>query len=136
MNKNNNKKTIYCIYGIIVLCLTTSNVPAFGQVRLEDTIFNRKPEDKYKLRNAEIIFLITDSSHTDVFNTLNVVKEFRDRTRVLALNQDLPDSVKAEHIKTICGVPTYGLTVSEVNQQSSETLLDIFQKSIEGIQHG
>ena len=59
---SNNKKTIFYVYGIIALSLITANVPAFGQKRLEDTIFLRKPEDKYKLRNAEIVPWVEDGT--------------------------------------------------------------------------
>ena len=53
-NNSNSKKTIFCVYGIIVLLLVEAHTIAFGQIRLDDTIYNLKGEKAYEKRNAEI----------------------------------------------------------------------------------
>ena len=53
-NNSNSKKTIFCVYGIIVLLFLEAHTIAYGQIRLDDTIYNLKGEKAYEKRNAEI----------------------------------------------------------------------------------
>ena len=54
----NRKCVIFCLLFLIVFGVVT----ALGQIRLEDTIFNRKPEVAYEKRNAEITPWVEDGT--------------------------------------------------------------------------
>jgi len=68
-NNSNNKKTIFCVYGIIVLLLIAANVRAFSETETEApkptgmgveagraiaAVKDRRAEEAYEKRNAEI----------------------------------------------------------------------------------
>ncbi|MGB2809479.1 MAG: hypothetical protein WBC22_17185 [Sedimentisphaerales bacterium] len=61
-NNSNSKKTFFCVYGIIVLSFLEAHTIAFGQIRLDDTIYNLKGEKAYEKRNAEITPWVEDGT--------------------------------------------------------------------------
>ena len=61
-NNSNSKKTFFCVYGIIVLLFLEAHTIAFGQIRLDDTIYNLKGEKAYEKRNAEITPWVEDGT--------------------------------------------------------------------------
>jgi len=61
-NNSNSKKTFFCVYGIIVLSFLEAHTIAFGQIRLDDTIYNLKAEKAYEKRNAEITPWVEDGT--------------------------------------------------------------------------
>ncbi len=61
-NNSSSKKTVCCIYGITVLLFLEAHTIAFGQIRLDNTIYNRKAEEAYEKRNAEITPWVEDGT--------------------------------------------------------------------------
>jgi hypothetical protein len=61
-NNSNSKKTVFCVYGIIVLLFLEAHTIAFGQILLDDTIYNLKGERAYEKRNAEITPWVEDGT--------------------------------------------------------------------------
>ena len=64
-NNSNSKKTVFCVYGIIVLSFLEAHTIAFGQILLDDTIYNLKGERAYEKRFQQ--FLSHPNSIPDMF---------------------------------------------------------------------
>jgi hypothetical protein len=78
-NNSNSKKTVFCVYGIIVLCLMAANLTAPGQTKTETpkpklseivelqqsaraSYKERRAEEAYKKRNVEVIPWVEDTA--------------------------------------------------------------------------
>jgi hypothetical protein len=84
----------FCLLFLIVFGV----VIAFGQKRLEDTIFNRKPEVAYKLRNAEIIPLVEDDTPPNPGNAALLYYQ------AFLLTPEPPESIRNIHHVTFSAV--------------------------------
>jgi hypothetical protein len=90
----NRKCIVFCLLFLIVFGVVTT----FGQVRLEDTIFNRKPEDAYRIRNAEITPWVEDGTGQKQGNAALLYYQ------AFLLMPELPQSIRSKiHGATFSG---------------------------------
>jgi len=148
---SNNKKTIFYVYGIIALCLTIA-IPAFGRKRLEDTIFNRKPEDAYKIRNAEITPWVEDGIppntgnaallYYQAFLLMDIVppqaisKELHGVTFSAVLDEEIFSALLDKKVRRYLGSCLDVIEIIEIASRMEQCTWDVWVEPVSKPSHG